>query len=377
MKNLDVVNLYQTKEKSSVDTFLNNVDANLHVKTELKTMVLDTEWIEKMEEVIPYIDNIFRAPNRFIVNEEEIVKVELARRVTVETIQHLCRNTNFIQSIDEKTGDVRPSKLLNINKEESYDTYENKLIYTLVQNMKMFLNLRKAALEQHLTNGKIDNKELTYVANSKCDKEDININMTLNSKLDSQTSSNNMDVTQTLQRIETLEQRINDLTTSDVYKIIDKLHITLVKDPIKKTNVILKNVNFQYAMKMWTYLRENFDEKTTELNDKKDYEESGNLRKLFNETFMLQYLAMKTLDEEFEDTTLKTDINEMVLEQAIDKMLDMNMDLSSKELSKMLLARYEEIKYKKLEVYNEIQKIFKKHIDKTVLEIEKKGISIK
>ena len=33
-----------------------------------------------MEDTIQYIDNIFRNPNRFIVNEEEVVKVEQAKK---------------------------------------------------------------------------------------------------------------------------------------------------------------------------------------------------------------------------------------------------------------------------------------------------------
>ena len=49
-----------------------------------------------MLETIPYIDNIFRSPNRFIVNEEEVVKIEQAKKITVETIKHLSKNTNFI-----------------------------------------------------------------------------------------------------------------------------------------------------------------------------------------------------------------------------------------------------------------------------------------
>lgn len=55
-----------------------------------------------METTIPYIDNIFRNPNRFIINEEEIVKIELARKVTVESIKHLAKHTNLIQDVDPK-----------------------------------------------------------------------------------------------------------------------------------------------------------------------------------------------------------------------------------------------------------------------------------
>ena len=75
--------------------------------------------------------------------EEEVVKIEQAKKITVETIKHLSKNTNFIQTIDPVTGDVTPSKLLNVRKEESYDTYENRLIYTLVQNTKINILMLK------------------------------------------------------------------------------------------------------------------------------------------------------------------------------------------------------------------------------------------
>ena len=125
-----------------------------------------------MEEIIPHLDIIFRKPNRFIENEEEIVKIEQTRKVSVETIKHLSKNTNFIQKIDEKTGDVIPSKLLNVRKEESFNTYENRLIYTLMQNVKFFIHKRKESIEQSLRNNNNDeqgknNKQLEYNAKSK------------------------------------------------------------------------------------------------------------------------------------------------------------------------------------------------------------------
>ena len=69
-----------------------------------------------------------------------MVKVELARKVTVESVIHLTQHTNFIQKIDEN-GDVKPSKILNINREESLDTYENRFIFTLLNNLRNFYNV--------------------------------------------------------------------------------------------------------------------------------------------------------------------------------------------------------------------------------------------
>ena len=97
------------------DLFMNNLNSTLAVKREYELSEYDYEWLEKIEETLPYLDNILRNPKRFIINEEEIVKVELARKVTVESVIHLTQHTNLIQDIDEETGDVKPSKILNIN----------------------------------------------------------------------------------------------------------------------------------------------------------------------------------------------------------------------------------------------------------------------
>ena len=84
-KKLDICQGATGKEESQ---FKKNLESKLHVKTDYEKVIKDTEWIGIMEETIPYLDNIFRAPNRFIINEEEIVKIERARRITVESIKN-------------------------------------------------------------------------------------------------------------------------------------------------------------------------------------------------------------------------------------------------------------------------------------------------
>lgn len=372
MSDLEIFDIYENANKEHSKKFVDNVDSQLRVKLDTKREIKDIEWIEKMEETIPYIDNILRAPNRFIVNEEEIVKIELARKITVDSIKHLSKNTNLIQSIDKKTGDVRPSKILNINKEESYDTYENKLIYTLIQNMKLFITRRKNTLEQNLNKEAKNDKNLEYKALSDTDKEKVEINLSLNSSLNNNKKDNEEETKEILAKIDELEQRIRDLTSSDVYKVIDKKHISLVREPIKKTNVILKNVNFQYAMKLWNYLRDNFDDKTKEIEENEDYMDQGEKKKLFDETFMLQYLILKTLDQdEAENEGTKEEIKETILEQMVNNLVDMDQDLTEEELNKLIANKYEVIKYKKMEAIKEIQKIFRDHIDKYLTKIEK------
>lgn len=377
MDNLGIIDLYEKSNQERSKKFIKKTSSTLRVETDRKKITRDIEWIEIMEETIPYIDNIFRAPNRFIVNEEEVVKIEQAKKVTVETIKHLSKNTNFIQTIDKKTGDVTPSKLLNVRKEESYDTYENRLIYTLIQNMKLFIKRRKESLEKEVDvkneqEENKDSKQLEYNATSNVQDEKISINILLNSVLDSQGENSTNSAQNILQRIEELENKISSLTVSEVYKVIEKLNISLVREPIKKTNVVLKNVNFQYAMKLWNYLRDNFDDKTTNVEEKQDYMDNGGLKQLIDETFLLQYLSMKTLDDDkIENQETHEEIKDLMVEQMIDKMLDMDVELTQKQLKDMILNRYEVIKYKKLEIIQELQKIFKEHIDKYIKKVEK------
>ena len=378
MDSLDVIELYEDSNKDKVKKFIDSAESSLKVQSEKKYVTRDVEWMNLIEEVIPHLDNVFRTPNRFIQNEEEIVKIEQARKVSVETIKHLSKNTNFIQTVDEN-GDVIPSKLLNVRKEETYNTYENRLAYTLIQNMKFFINKRKKSLEESLGMGKDDenkdNKQLEYNAKSKLNDEDVDINVSISSKLDSQGKNSQEKNKNMIERIEAIERKITDIESNDVYKILDKLHVIPVKDPIKKTNMILKNVHFQYIMKLWEFMKDNFDTQTNATEENKDYMDNGQLKKMMDEAFLLQYLVMKTLDEdETEKQDTQKQVKAMVIEQMLDKMLDLDEEITEEQLQQMVAEKYEVIKYKKMAVLQDIQKIFKKNIELYEEKVEMKGL---
>jgi len=289
MDNLKIFDLYTNTEDKKIDSFNKKTNSNLSIKLDYDKTEYNFEWIDIMEDTIKYIDNILRNPNRFIVNEEDVIKVELARRVTVESIKHLSKNTNLIQEIDKKTGDVRPSKILNINKEESFDTYENRFIYSLIQNMKSYIARRKKYL---VTNSSLkNNKNLQYMASTEIGKEKINLIMNLETKLKIEDKKEGEEI---LQRIEKLEQDINVLTYNDVYKVIDKKHIALVMSPIKKTNLIMKNVNFQYATKLWDYLQSHMDDDTKREKKDETIKNEVKTKKYIDEVFLISYLPHPT-----------------------------------------------------------------------------------
>lgn len=370
-KILDICQGATGKEESQ---FKKNLESKLHVKTDYEKVIKDIEWIEIMEETIPYLDNIFRAPNRFIINEEEIVKIERARRITVESIKNLSKNTSFIQEVDKKTGDVKPSKILNIDKEESYDTYENRLIYTLIQNMKFFLSQKKKTLEQFQNVNSKNDKYFDYNGSSLVNGQNVNINLSLNATtMCGDAGENKAD--DVLDRIAQLEVRILDLTSNDVYKIIDKKHISLVREPIKKTNVVLKNVNFQYAMKLWTYLRENMDDKTKKTSQNEDYEDNSNLKELMDDAFFIDYLVMQTIDKDREQTKeqeeeKKKENQEIIISKMLEKVVAMDNNLSIKDIKDIIGEKYAVIRYRNQASIKEVQKIFNKNIDEYLTKVK-------
>lgn len=370
MEELELINLYEESPQQKNKNFLENVNSNLRIITDYDKTSNSLEWLDIMEDTIRYLDNILRNPNRFIINEEDIVKVELARRVTVESIKHLSRNTNLIQDIDKKTGDVKPSKILNINKEESFNTYENRFIYSLIKNMQFYINKKKRNISDMSMSTK-DNKTMEYTATNKIGKENVDVSLTLNSKIEEKNNGKNSEGLTLGERIEKLELQISDLTCSQVFQSIDKLHISLVTSPIKKTNVILKNVNFQYAVKLWNYMQEHYDDEPTKEKEKKDYQASGEIKRLVDESFLLDYLVLDSINKNTSTKENKEMISEKLVDNMIEKVLRLDDTIDEQKLKELVGKQFSIIKYKTVVNEKQIEKTFKKHIDAYLKNINK------
>ena len=119
-----------------------------------RTKSFDLEWVEMIEDSIVSLDNIVRNPRKFIVQEEDIVDISLARAISTESVKHLAQHTNFISSVDED-GMVTPNKILNVTKEESFEVYENRFIYTLLRNLNNFISRRMDAIKAAYINDNV------------------------------------------------------------------------------------------------------------------------------------------------------------------------------------------------------------------------------
>ncbi len=340
------------EEKFEVsDLFLSNLNSTLFVKTHHDKKAFDYGWLDIIEETVPYIDNILRNPKRFIVNDEEIVKVELSRKVTVESVIHLTQHTNLIQKIEDN-GDVKPSKILNVNKEESLDTYENRFVYTLIVNLRMFFENRIEA-----TSGPcycIDKNSLTYEANSKVNGQDLKVSIDISDNSrdvkENMGSKNNMTLDERLRKLKT---QIDGFFGTELMQTLSRLHVAPVRSPIKKTNVILKNPNFQKAEALWNYIQ-SFVSKDIKEKSEKEYYDDSILKNEYDQAFLTAFLANKNYINHGSGDSEENIIRQMI-ERLIDNLLETDIRLTEDEIAELFK---EQIDISKVRNDKRRQKIF-------------------
>lgn len=79
-KSYEVLDLVGNIDSDNQAVFTSSINSNMGVKTSYHKVQVDTSWIDMFEGAIRYIDNILRNPRRFIINEEDIVKVEKSKK---------------------------------------------------------------------------------------------------------------------------------------------------------------------------------------------------------------------------------------------------------------------------------------------------------
>ncbi len=235
------------------DQYKKRVDDGIaNFKLVKKRLVQDIyiDWIDTIEEVLPNLDTIVRNPRRFIVQEEDIVDVSLAKAISTESIKHLAQHTNMISKIEDD-GTVVPNRILNITKEESFEIYENRFLYTLLLKLKDFVSIRydkikKASATQDVLQLDVDTKfnlptkKITY-------RTEYMAQLSFDEvmRLDQETLEK-------IERIAKIDKIITDFLASSFAKTMR--NSAPVRPPITRTNVILKEPNFKKALTLWQFI---------------------------------------------------------------------------------------------------------------------------
>jgi len=369
---LNVFEVYADADDDVVDAFNNRLRSDMNVRLETNKPKIDVVWISMMENTIEYLDNILRAPTRLIVNEEEVVKIEKIKKVTVESIKHLSKNAGLIEKIDEK-GEIKPNKLLNVFKEETFNTYENRFIYTLIQKMMTIIRKEKKKLIKEAMQDTKEFKKIEYKGNSYNGKSRVDIQLVIQATTENSGKSD--EVKNVLQRIKMLERNVVALTLTATYQELERERVSLITPPLRKNNVILKNVNFQYAAKLWDFLITQMDERKVEKPEQKvkEYKDRSKARTYVDETFLLDFLVLQSVENPEVKNKNKRKVIEQLIANVVEKTIDVNQDITEEQLKNLVARQFNVIKYKKQVSNKEIQDIFKRYISKYVQQISEKG----
>ncbi len=296
---------------NELDSFISKTQSSFFVKSNIKEINVDYSWIDVLENTLGSIDKIVRNPRRFIVQEEDLVIVEKAKKVGQQTIRNLAEHCENIQALDND-GVIIPKKLLNINKEDTTDLYENRFIYTLVKRLDTFINKQLENLD--IVSDKQIDKNAVYKGNTTFDnkKVDIEVKMNFHEEINLNKDSKNIK-----NRILACYEIIKNFKSTEMIK--ELAGCSLVFNPIRKTNLILREPNFQKAFILWEYLDQ------FEFKDPKvvKYENIINEDKAAKDEFTLSYfINCNALDESKEnimkykslDSKLSNIINEYIYE---------------------------------------------------------------
>ncbi|MBQ8145026.1 MAG: DUF2357 domain-containing protein [Butyricicoccus sp.] len=259
--------LYQKFTKSiiralgSTDFYEFFMDSISHAENEIQfsnrkmIKTVDTTWVDAIEERLEAFQNIIASPRNIINEEELVVNVANARKAGSDVVRHLAQHASLVDRFDPEEGEVRPNRLMQKYREDSVGLYENRLVYTTMENAYQFVKVRHDALFSAMS----DEFGAKLKVNSTMESatEHVHMDMYLHIKEIAgalETDTKNQDV---FERISRTYRVLNVFMNSQFAQQMAKL--PRIKGSITKTNVLKKNKNYHKILELWDFLHD-YDE---------------------------------------------------------------------------------------------------------------------
>lgn len=305
-------------------------------KNQILHKVVDEKWLATIEESLDAISTIIEKPRRFVTTNEEVVPVALARKISADSVRHLSMNTQFIASSED--GDIQPTRILNVSTEETYDLYENRFIYHLIQRLVTFIDKRTDVIFWQTG----DEKANTLLYQSKVEDAyeeiDYKVEMTIKNRQNfAENDTDNMSVFMRIDRVRRLVMALRKSSFCDIMAGCSK-----VRSPIQRTNLIMKDPQYRTCYKLWQFL-ESYDDVgyTIEVLDSAmEFDEEYLLQMYTN--LITNYMVFKSLLEdtrrlEMVDTGKKKRVIKPKFIKKIEEQIVESRDIEDVEIRKVFV----------------------------------------
>ena len=256
-------------------------DNTLEQKNRILHKVVDERWLTVVEEGIEAIFNIVDKPRRFITTSEEVVPVALAKKITADSVRHLSQNTQFITT--NEAGDIMPTKILNVTTEESYDLYENRFVYHLIQRLFAFVDKRTDVIFWSTGDETCNVMSMESKVDDAYEEISYKVEMTIKNRQSLVENDNdNMDIFKRIDRVRRMSRVLRTSSFCDIMNGCSRVH-----SPIQRTNLMMKDPDYRTCYKLWQFI-EGYDEVGYTIE-----EQDSTLQ--FDEEYLLQmYINMIT-----------------------------------------------------------------------------------
>ena len=210
--------------------------------------VVDEEWISMIEDSLDAINTIIEKPRRFITTEEEVVPVSLAKKISADSVRHLSQNTQFLAPSDD--GGVHPTRILNVNTVETYDLYENRFIYHLIQRLLTFVDKRTDVIFWSTGNEVRNRFKMHSKIDDAYEEIEYNVEMTVKNRQSfAENDADNMDVFMRIDRVRRLVMALRGASFCQIMS-----GCSAVRSPIQRTNLIMKDPNYRKCYQLWQFM---------------------------------------------------------------------------------------------------------------------------
>ena len=213
---------------------------------------IDRSWVHAIEDSLEAFQKIIATPRNVIHEEELIVNVANAKKAGPDVVVHLAQHASLVEKYDPRTGDVRPSKLMQKYREDSIGLYENRLVYTVLENAHHFVKIRNEALFAEMSDE--FGAKLKITSNMDSATEHVHLDMFMHIRdIDSTLDTDGKHIN-IFDRVSRLYRILSVYMNSPFAQQLARL--PRVKGVITKTNVLKKNPYYRAIVKLGEFLNE-------------------------------------------------------------------------------------------------------------------------
>ena len=228
-------------------------DNTMQQKHRIFHKVVDERWLTVVEEGIEAIFNIVDKPRRFIATTEEVVPVALAKKITADSVRHLSQNTQFIAS--NEAGEIQPTRILNVTSEESFDLYENRFVYHLIQRLFAFVDKRTDVIFWSTGDETCNVMSMESKVDDAYEEISYKVEMTIKNRQSYvENDTDHMDLFKRIDRVRRMSRTLRTSSFCDIMNGCARVH-----SPIQRTNLMMKDPNYRKCYQLWQFI-ESYDE---------------------------------------------------------------------------------------------------------------------